>query len=123
MELCWVTISTDKMEESLGFYTKVAGLEIASRFKPKSDTEVAFLGTGDAPKLELISQPGEVVKGGLSGISIGIRVESLDQIMERVKGEGIEITSGPVSPTPSIRFFKVSDPNGVTVQFVEETKS
>ncbi len=121
MELCWVTINTEKMEESLRFYTEIAGLDIASRFRPNPETEIAFLGGADDPKVELISGPGGAAKGILKGISIGIRVDSLDDMLERVRGEGIDVISGPVSPSPSTKFFMVSDPNGVTVQFVEET--
>lgn len=122
MKLCWVTINTDNMEESLRFYTEIAGLDVASRFRPDHETEIAFLGGDDDPKVELISGPGCAAKGILKGISIGIRVDSLYDILEKVKGKGIDVISGPVSPSPSIKFFMVSDPNGVTVQFVEEMK-
>lgn len=123
MELCWITLHTDRMEESLYFYTKVVGLDIDSRFSPDNDAEIAMLGKKDRPKIELIYQKSQIDKIKSDGISIGFTVKSLEDTIEKVKKEGIPIKAGPISPNPGIRFFMVSDPNGVTVQFVENIGS
>ena len=108
MSLCWVTISTDKMDESLKFYTEVAGLKIDSRFSPDENTDIAMLGDPDFPKVELLDRKGNPSVKSSEGLSIGLKVESLDEMMEIVKEKGIPVLSGPVS-VPGLRFFMVSD--------------
>lgn len=39
--------------------------------------------------------------------------------MALVKEKGVEITSGPFQPNPSTKFFFITDPNGMKIQFVE----
>ncbi len=122
MSLCWVTLSTDKMDESLKFYTEIAGLNVDSRFSPDENTDIAMLGNPDSAKVELLHRKGCTPAKNSEGISIGLRVGSLDKIIETVKRKGIPISSGPVCLASGMKFFMVSDPNGVTVQFVEEKR-
>jgi lactoylglutathione lyase len=42
-------------------------------------------------------------------------------MMKLIGDKGLEIAGGPYQPNPHIRFFYVKDPNGVSVQFVENT--
>ncbi|WP_366557050.1 VOC family protein [Desulfosporosinus sp. BICA1-9] len=53
------------------------------------------------------------------GISLGFEVESVDNMIEVIKEKGLEVESGPFQPNPHIKFFYVKDPNGVSIQFVE----
>ncbi|MGI6472525.1 MAG: VOC family protein [Candidatus Methanomethylophilaceae archaeon] len=120
MSLCWITITTEKMEESLKFYTEIAGLKIDSRFSPDENTDIAMLGDPESAKVELLCRKGYATVKNTKGISVGLRVDSLEGMLEKIKMNKIPIVSGPVSPSPGLSFFMVSDPNGVTVQFVEE---
>jgi lactoylglutathione lyase len=52
-------------------------------------------------------------------ISLGFEVKSVDEMIKFIKQKGLEVESGPFQPNPHIRFFHVKDPNGVSVQFVE----
>lgn len=80
--------------------------------------EIAFLGDGET-KVELIHNENikEVNMG--ENISMGFQVDSVDEMMDFVKKRGIEIHSGPFQPNPHTRFFFISDPNGLKIQFVE----
>jgi lactoylglutathione lyase len=49
---------------------------------------------------------------------LGFEVKSVDEKIQFVKEKGLAVT-GPIQPNPSIKFFFVKDPNGVSVQFVE----
>jgi len=40
-------------------------------------------------------------------------------MIEVIKEKGLEVESGPFQPNPHIKFFHVKDPNGVSIQFVE----
>lgn len=46
-------------------------------------------------------------------------IESVDNMIEVIKEKGLEVESGPFQPNPHIKFFNVKDPNGVSIQFVE----
>mgnify|MGYP000011448828 CR=1 FL=1 len=120
MKFCWCTIHVNNMEESLKFYKDIVGLKENIRFKAGPNMEIVFLGEGET-KLELIydEERNNVSIG--EDISLGFKVDSLDNMMEFVRNNGIEIHSGPFQPNPHTRFFFVLDPNGLKVQFVEES--
>ena len=104
------------IEASLKFYEEIVGLPVKRRFS-EPGAELAFLGEGET-KLELIQGKGDPHTGG--GVSIGFQTDSLENKMAFVKEKGIAIHSGPFAPSPKTRFFFVSDPDGVLVQFVEQ---
>ena len=120
MKFCWITIHVKDLEDSIKFYHGLLGLEIVQRFQAGEDTEIAFLGEIDKPKIELIqnNKSGKVAQA--TGLSIGLKVESLDKAMEYIKEHNIPIKSGPISPSPTTSFFFIEDPNGVVVQLVEQ---
>lgn len=118
MKFCWCTIQVANMEESLRFYQDIAGLPLARRFRGGDTVEIAFLGN-EPTKVELICNSAQPPAGNGQGISLGFEVENLDDAMNFIHQKGVKIESGPFSPNPNTRFFYVKDPNGVTVQFVE----
>jgi lactoylglutathione lyase len=118
MKFLWSTINVNNMEESLAFYREVVGLAVSRSFKTPEGMEIAFLGSEET-KVELVYSPDRKAPGNVNGISLGFEVASLDHEMEFVKNKGIEIESGPFQPNPHTSFFYVKDPNGITIQFVE----
>jgi len=118
MKFCWSTLKVKNLEESLKFYQDIVGLNISKRFNAGPGKEIAFLGKGET-KIELICYEAlnEVSYG--EHISFGFEVNSVDEMMNFVKGKGIAIHSGPFQPNPHIKFFYVLDPNGLKIQFVE----
>lgn len=121
MKFCWCTIHVNNLEESLKFYKEIVGLKENTRFKAGPGMEIAFLGE-DETKIELIyDAEGNNADIG-QDISLGFKVDSVDEMMEFVKEKGIEIESGPIQPNPHTRFFFVQDPNGLKIQFVEDIK-
>lgn len=121
MSFCWTTINVKDMEESLEFYEKLVGLKLNQRFQAGPDMEIAFLGEGET-QLELIYNK-EVNNINYSeDISLGFKVNSVEEKMKFIKEKGLKIHSGPFQPNPSISFFFVLDPNGLKIQFVEDVK-
>jgi lactoylglutathione lyase len=118
MKFCWSTLRVKNLEESIGFYKDIVGLEVQSRFSAGPGTEIAFLGGGET-KIELIcdGQSRDTVVG--SDISWGFEVPSLDKALSLVKEKGIVLDGGPVQPNPHVKFFFISDPNGMKIQLVE----
>jgi len=118
MRFCWSTIKVKSMEESLKFYQEIVGLPLNKRFATSPGVEIAFLGDGET-KVELISgEEGKEVHIG-HDISLGFEINSVDEMIDFVKGKGVSIHSGPFQPNPHTKFFYVIDPNGLKIQFVE----
>ncbi|MDR1621820.1 MAG: VOC family protein [Synergistaceae bacterium] len=112
-----VTVFVKNLEESLRFYHELVGLPVKRRFSPRPGTEIAFLGNGET-EIELIDNhaQGDVFMG--QGISLGFEVTSLQETLDFLRQKGI--AAGEVSqPNPQVKFFFVSDPNGLKIQFVE----
>ncbi|QUH25744.1 VOC family protein [Serpentinicella alkaliphila] len=118
MKFCWCTISVESMEESLKFYEEIIGLNITSRFQAGPNKEIAFLGNGET-QVELVWDKNQKLLGNIDGISLGFKVDSVDNMIDFIEEKGLEVESGPFQPSPNIKFFFVKDPNGFSIQFVE----
>ena len=120
MKFCWVTINVVNMEESLKFYQEIVGLVLERRFETRPGREIAFLGDGET-KVEIISDvKSESVNFG-QDISLGFEVSSVEEMMDFVKNKGLAVHSGPFQPNPHVKFFYILDPNGLLIQFVENS--
>lgn len=121
MGFCWSTLRVKNMEESICFYTDIAGLQVANRFNAGPGAEIAFLGNGET-KIELICEGESKEINVGNDISWGFEVESLDKALTLVKEKGINVEGGPVQPNPHVKFFFIKDPNGMKIQLVENIK-
>ena len=118
MKFCWCTIAVNNMEESLTFYQEIVGLSIVKQFKAGPEVEICFLGDGET-KIELICDPNHKITKSIEGISLGFEVESVDEKIKLLMEKGLQVDSGPFQPNPQVKFFFLKDPNGVSIQFVE----
>lgn len=118
MKFSWVTVTVNNMDESIKFYTEIVGLKVDSRRPTGPEVELAFLGDGET-KLELICRKSynAVIIG--EDISLGFEIKSVDTMMAILKEKGMAIHSGPFQPNPHIKFFFITDPNGLRIQFIE----
>lgn len=119
MRILWTTIHVKNLDESIAFYSDLAGLKVTRRFHAGPGTEIAFMGNGekDETLVELLAGGGAVDIG--ESISIGFAVDSADDMLEKVKSRGIPVHGGPVE-SPAFKFFTVKDPNGLNVQFFQQ---
>ncbi|AEV27907.1 putative ring-cleavage extradiol dioxygenase [Sphaerochaeta pleomorpha str. Grapes] len=121
MKFCWSTLTVSDMATSLSFYKEIVGLEIDNQMQVGNGTQIVFLGKGET-KVELICHGGKKETDMGKDISLGFEVPSLDKQLALVQEKGIAVTSGPFQPNPFIRFFYVSDPDGLSIQFVEQLR-
>ncbi len=118
MNLTWVTLHVSDLEKSVAFYTQTLGMEEASRFGPEGH-RIVMLGLADAAKVELICDNKALPQMPGAGVSFGLETGDLDALTDTLKKAGFAV-EGPISPGPHLRFSFVKDPDGYTVQLVEQ---
>ena len=106
--------SAEFAKEHLGFAEEMAAEGFVSLSRPDAGFNLIFLRTG------LESFKPESMRGRhADGVLIVFVVEDVDAECTRIQQEGVAITT-PLQTEPwGERFFQVSDPNGVIVQFVQ----
>lgn len=119
MKLSFVTIYVKNMEASLAFYQEVLGLKIVRRFAAGPDSEIAFL-KDEGAEVELIYEKSDEPVQYCEKMSMGFEVASAAQTIEELKQKGITITKGPFQPNPTTTIFFVKDPDGVSIEFIEQ---
>jgi len=122
MDFCWVTIHVRNMEKSLHFYQNILGLPLSRRFSSRDIFEIAMLGKEGMPKIELLCRNDDLLEGTARGMTMGIEVESLQDALELMKNNQVQIMGEPISPNPFMRFCFVQDPDGYTIQLVENIR-
>ncbi|MGV8905648.1 MAG: VOC family protein [Acetobacterium sp.] len=119
MKFSWVTVMVVNMDESIKFYTEIVGLAVNNRMKAGPGIELGFLGDGET-EIELVCHESNNEVSFGNDISLGFEVSSMDETLAMVNKNGIAIHSGPFQPNPHIKFFYITDPNGLKIQFIEK---
>lgn len=120
MKFLWTSLFIKDLDASVKFYEDVVGLTVENRFQGGPDTEIAFMKSAEAvTKVELICRKGVENRQGDPGITIGFACDHVEKRREELKKAGYEV-SEMISPHPGTKFFFVKDPDGISVQFVEE---
>lgn len=122
MKFLWTTILVNNMDESLKFYEEIVGLKLTERFQAGPGMEISFLGEGET-KVELIYNEKFKKLDAGNRVTLGFKVESLDEKINFIKEKGIKIITGPIEPNPSIKYFIIKDPDGVKIQFAQQLQS
>jgi lactoylglutathione lyase len=119
MKFLWTTLSVADFDRSLKFYQEVVGLPLKRRMDPPG-MNIAFLGEGETA-IELIYDSKRPQVDLKSPVAIGFKVENLAAALADFQAKGVKIDAGPFKPNPQVQFFYVRDPDGMNVQFVEES--
>lgn len=118
MKFQWTTIQVTNLDNSLKFYKDLLGMKIA-RVIEGGNHQIVMLGEDDDAKIELIPISTASRENLGNGVSIGIAFKRLDDLVEKIKSKNIPVV-GPITPMPDIRFFFVNDPDGYTIQLLDE---
>lgn len=117
MTINWTTLHVKDMDKSLAFYNGLLGLPVAERFGPP-EHQIAMLGPETGTKLELLCG-GAPIDGPLGqGVSMGFTPDNMGELLEKLAAAVVAIPE-PMAPNPSLRFYFIKDPDGYTVQLVE----
>ena len=116
MKMLHVTIRTSKFEDEIRFYQEVVGLSIINDLRG-SGHDIVFLADHKGETcVELIDHP-KADHAGNDNLSIGFRTYDVVKMKEDLEAKGYE-TSPMISPNPRVKFFFVTDPAGVRIQFM-----
>ncbi len=118
MKFQWTTIQVTNLDNSLKFYKDLLGMKIAKVIEG-GNHQIVMLGEDDDAKIELIPISTASRENLGNGVSIGIAFKQLDDLVEKIKSKNIPVV-GPITPMPDIRFFFVNDPDGYTIQLLDE---
>lgn len=116
MKFLHVTIQTENFDREIEFYEKHVGLKIQTDMRPSGRNMIFLADSADSTEIEIIEKEG-ASESGNKDLSIGFKAEDLDAKYEELIKDGFEPTPF-ISPMPQVRFFFVTDPAGVNVQFM-----
>lgn len=119
MKFEFATIHVKDLETSIQFYENVVKMKVARKFEAGPNMEIAFMADGSA-EIELICDKGAEPPVYGQWPTLGLAVDNLDEAMEHMKAQGVEITAGPIQPNPNTRFFFIKDPDGLTLEIIEQ---
>jgi catechol 2,3-dioxygenase-like lactoylglutathione lyase family enzyme len=101
-------------ERHLGFTEDMSADGFVSLSRPDAGFNLIFLRTG------LPSFKPEAMRGhSADGLLVAFVVDDVDAECARLEAEGVEITTALETEPWGERYFQVTDPNGVVVQFVQ----
>jgi glyoxylase I family protein len=115
-----VEITTDKLEDSIEFYTNVLGFQIKSRQKMSRPPlqEIVYITLGDT-MVELLGVETADAKNSapwqISYRGMAIEVEDMDKAIEYLATKGIEPSVKPMLLGTSKR-GEIRDPNGLMIE-------
>ncbi|HTX73371.1 MAG TPA: VOC family protein [Rectinemataceae bacterium] len=118
MKVNFVTISRARMEESLAFYTGILGFKKVRDFPAGPGRRIVFLEDGPT-QIELISDAACTDRAN-GDISIGFRVENVEELAAELRAKGVTIAQGPTTFQSGVTMMRILDPNGVELGFVQE---
>ena len=121
MKFLWTTIYVKNLDESIAFYSNLAGLKMLNRFPAGPGIEIAFMGNGmnNETLVELLADSNNSTVNFSEFISVGFAVDSADAMLDTVKSKNIPVHTGPFE-TPGFKYFCIKDPNGLNVQFFQQ---
>ena len=122
-----LAVTVKDMKKSLDFYTRVLGFKKAFEI-PNPETgkpwiEYLYVGNGQFVELFYDGTKDNPWSGELRGFNhICLQVDDIHSVVEHVKKEGVEITSGPMQGCDFNWQAWIMDPDGIRIEFMQIDK-
>jgi len=126
MTFAHVSVRSSDMERSISFYKDLLGMELIRRRPiPQNRAEIAFLkDAGGEFSLELTHfedqksfDQAEYMKRTFDHLAFV--VEDLRSIVEKVRGEGFNVTDEPFELSPGHWLAFIEDPDGTLIELIQ----
>lgn len=125
MKFDHVTITVANMQRSVEFYRDLLGLKVLGKLENKEESSLfVYLDTGNGV-LELFEfqkegRPVEASPNEDHGLKhIGFRVDSVDEVISRLRERDVKITLEPLDANGGVRIAFFEDPDGVLLEVIE----
>ena len=115
MKMVHITLHTACFGKSLMFYEAIIGLKIERDMRPSRNMVFLSDEPGDTC-MELIEDE-NAQRIEAPSVSIGFHTEDVFEKHAQLQAMGLRV-SEIISPNPHVKFFFVSDPNGLKVQLI-----
>lgn len=119
MKIDYITIFTDKLEESISFYTNTLGFTITDRVEHPEGVTLVFMTDDEGRAFELVDTGEKVPTVKHSPVALTVTVPCIVQAEKMVDNLGHPKTFGPLTLPSGVSLMHISDPNGVVVNFVQ----
>lgn len=125
LKIAHASITVKNMEESIDFYCKTLGMELASRREiPENNAEIAFVRGDNRDNLALELTYWRDKKDWIDGDQldhIALAVKDVPAAVEVFRSKGVEIAREPYSLEGSNRKIAfIKDPNGIWIELVTD---
>ncbi len=119
MQINYFSIYTDKLEETIKFYTEFLGFKQERRVQAGEKVTLVFLNDGHGSNIELVDQGIALENPKNSSVALTIVVENIGDIEKIVDDAGYTKSFGPQKMPSGVTLLHILDPNNVTINFVE----
>ncbi len=118
MNIDFITIFTDKLQESIQFYTDVLGFTVMREADAGNGVKLVFLTDGYGGDIELIDHGLKRPLSQNCPIALTIKLDSIETAVELTETKNIEPIFGPATMPSGVKLLHIEDPNGITINFV-----
>ncbi len=119
MNIEYFTIYTSRLDKSIEFYTEILGFTLSNRVEFGEGAALAFLTDSRGSVIELVNCGVDLALVTDSPVAVTIKVDDMQEIEDLVKSQELTVTMGPIKMPNGITLLHISDPNGITINFVE----
>lgn len=119
MQINYFSIYTDKLEETIKFYTDFLEFNLERRVQASEKVTLVFLNDGKGGNIELVDQGIPVEEPKNNSVAITIVVDNVEDIEKKANEAGYIKSFGPQKMPSGVTLLHIMDPNNVTINFVE----
>jgi len=122
MKVGFTTIQVKDLEVSVDFYTRVLCLKEVKRFSPNPTMKFVFIRGEGGGIIQLTKNSNalyEAPAGTPALKAIGIEVEDLKGLLDRLKENNVQLISELIENPSGIKMLFIKDPNDVTIELIE----
>ncbi|MGL5647250.1 MAG: VOC family protein [Clostridium sp.] len=111
------TINVKNLAESIKFYEDVLDMKVIREISPSKDVKIAFLKGIEEGVIELIE--GKKFLNEEGNISLGFDVDNIDETIKKLNHFNVKLLGEPIEIGNDTKILFAKDPNGVTLEFLE----